>query len=116
MGVLLMAGFVGLSTSDRILTSFVPAREPEDTLWGPGGRYARHGRNCPGVVVPTWIAMAIPSSRSPSMARLSFSARCHDIDHTRRLAERCGGDEQQLQHIAQPPDIVIAAPSQPPAA
>ena len=24
MGVLLMAGFVGLSTSDRILTSFVP--------------------------------------------------------------------------------------------
>ena len=28
MGVLLMAGFVGLSTSDRILTSFVPALGP----------------------------------------------------------------------------------------
>jgi hypothetical protein len=35
MCVLLMAGFVGLSTSDRILTSFVPAREPEHTLHIP---------------------------------------------------------------------------------
>jgi hypothetical protein len=31
MGVLLMAGFVGLSTSDRILTSFVSGREPKHT-------------------------------------------------------------------------------------
>src|SRR5215475_1679459 len=29
MYVLLMVGFVGLSTSDRILTSFVPARDAE---------------------------------------------------------------------------------------
>jgi hypothetical protein len=30
MCVLLMAGFVGLSTSDRILTSFVPVRDAEE--------------------------------------------------------------------------------------
>jgi len=55
MGVLLMAGFVELSTSDRILTSFVSGQEPEDILWGPSGRYARRERNCPGVAMqPTF--------------------------------------------------------------
>src|SRR5215471_11392256 len=62
------------------------------------------------VVVPTWIEMAIPSSRSPSLARRSFAARLHDADRPRRLAERCGGGAQQLQHIEHPCDVVIPDP------
>ena len=63
MCVLLMAGFVGLSTSDRILTSFVPGRESQGT---PGAHASRLERSrllrglwgCPGVTSMTRRASA----------------------------------------------------------